>query len=99
MTVSAATPHSSIADTVIQERGVGAAAGVSETFLVAEIHGDVSDAHFGARALCAKRNGNAFIGLDIQDKAVGVNLFFAEEGVGGAAGLDHYLRSALGEAR
>src|SRR5260370_28967932 len=44
-----------------------------------------------------RSNGNAFIGLDIQDKAVGLNLFFAKDNVGSAAELDHNLRAALGE--
>src|SRR5713226_2246625 len=85
------------ADTVVQKRRVGAARRISKTFAIAEIHGDVADAHFRARALCAERNGNAFIGLDIQDEAVGLNLFFAEDDVRSAAELDHDLRGALSE--
>src|SRR5713226_1915670 len=84
-------------DTVVQERRVGAARGIPKSLAIAEIHGDISDAHFRAGALCPERNGNAFIGLDIQDKAVGLNLFFAKDNVGSAAELDHNLRAALGE--
>src|SRR5260370_40223418 len=74
-TVAASEECGVAANTVIQERGVGAARGIPKSLAIAEIHGDVSDAHFGGLSLCAKRNGNAFIGLDIQDKAVGLNLF------------------------
>src|SRR5260370_30109079 len=86
------------ADTIVQERRVSAARGVPETFAIAEIHGDIPDAHFGSRALCAEGNGNAFVGLDIQVEAVGLNLFFAENDVGSAAKFDHDLGGALGEA-
>src|SRR3989475_6786257 len=76
--VAAVEERGVAADTVVQKRRVGAARGISKSFAIAEIHGDVSDAHFRARALCAERDGNAFIGLDIQDKAVGLNFFLPE---------------------
>src|SRR3989442_4583238 len=85
------------AHTVVQKRRVGAARRISKSLAIAEIHGDISDAHFRARALCAERNGNAFIGLDIQDKAVGFNLFFARDDVGSEAAREQYLLRALVE--
>src|SRR2546425_11192662 len=95
--VAAVEERGVAADTVVQKRRVGAARCISKSLAIAEIHGDISDAHFRARALCAERNGYAFIGLDIQDKAVGLNFFFAEDDVRSAAELDHDLRAALGE--
>src|SRR5260370_40429098 len=44
------------AHTVGQERGVGAARGLSTSFAIAEIHGDVPDAHFCSRGLYAEGN-------------------------------------------
>src|SRR5882762_248453 len=84
--------------TVVQECRVGATRGLPKRFAIAEIHGDVSDAHFGSRALCAEGNGNAFVRLDIQDQTVGLNFFLAEDHVRSAAELDHDLRGAFGEA-
>src|SRR6266550_4607887 len=86
------------AHTVVQECRVGATRPLSKSFTIAEIHGDVSDAHFGSRALCAKRNGNAFVRLDIQNQTVGLNLFLAKNDVRGTAKLNHDLGAALGEA-
>src|SRR5260370_40403061 len=85
------------ADAVVQECRVSAARGVPETLAIAEIHGDVPDAHFGSRALSAETDGNAFGGLDIQDEAVGVNFLFAEHDVPSAVKLDHDLCGALCE--
>src|SRR6266850_3933526 len=85
------------AHTVVQECRVGATRPLSKSFAIAEIHGDVSNAHFGSRALCPKRNGNAFVRLDIQDQAVGLNLFLTKNDVRGAVELDHDLGGALGE--
>src|SRR5205807_6321796 len=76
----------------------GAARSFSKSIAIAKLHGDVADAHFRTRALCAKGNGNTFVGLNVQDEAIGFNLFFAEDDVRGAAELDHDLRAACGEA-
>src|SRR5713226_7258593 len=96
--VAAIEERSVAAHTVIQERSVSAARGVSKTVAIAEIHGDVANAHFGAGPLGAEGNGNAFVGLDIQDQAIGFNFFFAENDVRSTTKLDHDLRAALGEA-
>src|SRR6267143_3183927 len=53
------------AHAIIHKRGVGAAGGFSETLAIAEIHRNVADAHFRSRPLCAERNGDAFIGLNV----------------------------------
>src|SRR5438034_609940 len=86
------------AHTIVQESRVGAARDISKTLAIAEFHGHIADAHFRPRALCAKGNGNAFVRLDIQDEAVGFNVFFAENDVRGAAELDLDLRAAFGKA-
>src|SRR5881628_1277672 len=69
--VAAVEERGVAADTVVQKRRVGAARRISKSLAIAEIHGDISDAHFRARALCAERNGNAFIGLDIKIRRLG----------------------------
>src|SRR5436309_14752302 len=43
--------------TIVQECRVGATRPISKSFAIAEIHGDVSNAPFGSRALFAKGNG------------------------------------------
>src|SRR5207247_9097895 len=83
---------------VVQVSRVGAARDISKTPAIAEFHGHIADAHFRPRALCAKGNGNTFVRLDIQDEAVGFNVFFAGNDVRGAAELDPDLRAAFGTA-
>src|SRR5258706_13829520 len=87
--VAAIEERSIAAHTVAQERRIGAARGISETFLIAEIHGDVADAHFGARALGAKGKGDAFVRLDIQNEAVWFTSLFADNNSGGRSDWGH----------
>src|SRR5262249_35162589 len=75
-----------------------AAGRFAETFTVAEVHRDIADAHLCARAFRAERDGNSFIRLDVEDKAIGFDFFSTENDVGGALELNHDLRGALGEA-
>src|ERR1700739_1643377 len=44
------------AQAIVDEGSVGAARRIAKSFLIAETHVDVSDAHFGARALGTKRD-------------------------------------------
>ena len=55
---------------IVYQRGVRATGGFAETFAVAEIHRNVSDAHFCSRTFRAKRNGNSFVRLNVEDKPV-----------------------------
>src|SRR5207253_8111337 len=62
---------------------------------VPEIHCDMSDAHFRARALRAKADRNPFVWLDIQDQAIGLHLALAKYDVRSAVKLDHDFRAAF----
>src|SRR6267378_5872662 len=61
------------ADAIVEERRVGAACRAAKTLTIAEVHGHVTDAHFRSRPFCAERNGDAFIRLNIQHQAIGLN--------------------------
>src|SRR6266850_3695616 len=96
--VAAIEQRSVAADAIVKERGVGAACGAAKPFAIAEVHGDVTDAHLGPRTFGAERNGDTFIGLNVQDQTIGFNLALAEDDVGRTTELDHDFRKALGEA-
>src|SRR5205814_7069449 len=65
---------------------------------VAETHVDVADAHFGTGALGAERNGDAFVGLNVENEAVGIGFAPAKNDVRSALELDDDFGGALGEA-
>src|SRR6267143_1511854 len=44
------------ADAIVEKRGVGAACRAAKPLAIAEVHGDVTDAHLGSRTLGAQRN-------------------------------------------
>src|SRR6267378_574855 len=62
------------ADTIVEERRVSAARRAAKTFTIAKVHRHVSDAHLRSRPFCAERNGDTFIGLNIQNQAIGLNV-------------------------
>src|SRR6266850_5461704 len=96
--VTAIKKRSIAADAIVEERGVGAARRAAKPFAIAEVHGDISDAHLGSRPFCPERNGDAFIGLNIQHQTIRFNLALAEDDVRRAPELDHDFREALGKA-
>src|SRR5690242_14419241 len=83
--------------TIVDKRGVSGARNFPEAFLVAEIHGDVADAHFRAGTLCAEGNGDALFRLDVEDETVRLNIAITKDKVRGALELNHDLRAAFGE--
>src|SRR5712691_1301259 len=85
------------AQTIVYERRISAARGLAETFAIAEIHGDVPDAHFRSRPLGSKGHCDPFIGLDVKYDAVGFNFALAKNDVRRAPELDYDLRGALGQ--
>src|SRR6266850_5699809 len=96
--VAAIEKRSVAADAIVEERGVGAACRAAKSLAIAEVHGDVTDAHLGSRTFSAERNGDTFIGLNVQDQTIGFNLALAEDDVRRTTELDHDFRKALGEA-
>src|ERR1700745_3499775 len=63
-TVAAIEKSRIAAQAIVDEGSVRAARRIAKSFLVAETHVDVADAHFGARALGAKRDRDTLIGLN-----------------------------------
>src|SRR6266436_1998835 len=96
--VAAVEERGVAADTIVEECRVGAACDAAKSFAITEVHGDVADAHLCSRPLRAERNGDAFIGLNVQYQPVGFHLAFAENDVRGTTELDHDFRGALGKA-
>src|SRR5262249_47023495 len=77
------------------QRGVSAVSAVTKTFLIAEIHIDVADAHLRSGALGAEGDGDTFVGLDVEDQAIGIDVSVAENDVRRALELDDDLGVAL----
>src|SRR6201998_1470370 len=95
----AAIEQSGVAAQAIVDQGsVRAARRIAKSFLVAETHVDVANAHFGARTLGTKRNRDTLVGLNVQDQAVRVRFAAAENDVGSALELNDDFGGALGEA-
>src|SRR5215831_8541847 len=85
------------AQAVVQQSSVCAAAGITKSLAVAEIHGDVSNAHLCAGPLGAKADGNSFVGLDVEHQAIGLHFALAENDVRGSMKLNHDFGAAFCE--
>src|SRR5882724_4399338 len=85
------------AEAIVDQRSVRASRRIAKSFTVAEIHGDVADAHFRAGALCTKGDGNPFVRLNVQDEAVGFGFTAAKDDVRSTLVLDDDLGSAFGK--
>src|SRR6267378_4660365 len=96
--VAAVEKRGVAAHTIVEECRVSAACNAAKPLAITEVHCDVADAHLCSRPLRAKRNGDAFIGLNVQYQPVGLHLAFAENDVRRAPELDHDFRGALGKA-
>src|ERR1700759_1328125 len=53
------------AHAIVQQRGVGTARAIAKSLPIAEIHGDVADAHLRPRSFRPKGHRNAFIRLNV----------------------------------
>src|SRR5579885_1514763 len=69
--------------------------GRTESFLVAEVHRHVPDAHVRPGTLRAKGNGNTFIRLDVQNQPVRFRLSPAKHDVRRPLELNDHFRAAL----
>src|SRR5229473_2303454 len=96
--VTAVEERGVAAETIVHQSCVRAARCFSKPFPVAEIHGDVSDAHLGSGPFGPKGNRNTFIGLNVENETIGFDVALAKNDVGRAAELDHDLRAAFSEA-
>src|SRR5438477_9474174 len=86
------------AQAIIDEGSVRASRRIAKSFAIAEIHGDIADAHFSARAFGAEGDGNSFVGLDVEDQSIGFGFAAAEDNVGRAFELNDDFGGAFGEA-
>src|SRR5262249_27451050 len=86
------------AHAVVHERGIGATRGLAESFAIAEIHGDVADAHFRAGPLRSERNGDSFVRLNVENEAIRFHFFSAKNDVRRTLELNHDFGRALRKA-
>src|SRR5208282_1831576 len=85
------------AQAIVDQRGISAARCFAKTFLVAEVHVDVSDAHLSSWTLGAEGNGDALFGLYVENETVRLDGTVAEHDVRSAAELNHDFCAARGE--
>src|SRR5712664_3772030 len=96
--VAAVEERGVAAHTIVEQRRVGTTCHAAKSFAITEVHRNVANAHLSSRPSRAERNGDAFIGLNVQYQPVGFHLAFAENDVRRAPELDHDFRGALGKA-
>src|ERR1700719_1890474 len=96
----------------LEERGVAGHAIAEQAFVagavlgaeigvVVKVHVDEAETHDRAGHFCAKAERDSFLGLDVNDHAVGFDVFdggVAEKDEGSAAELDNDFSGAFGEA-
>src|SRR5579872_4849779 len=73
---------------IIQKRSISAAFAGTKSGPIAEIHSHARQAHLLSGQFDVKADGDAFLGLDIQDQCIGIDSLAAKEQVRSTAEVD-----------